>query len=273
MIHTVHLFPVLDAHLISLLRSLKPEDWNRPTVARLWTVKDVATHLLDGNCRTISMMRDGHMVPPDREINSYESLVGFLNQLNADWVAATRRISPALLTDLLEITGREYSRIMSIQDLQAPAPFAVSWAGETTSPNWFHIAREYTEKFHHQQQIREAMGDNSLFTRELFFPFIDTLMRGLPHAYRNLHPESPKTIQVQVESEIGGNWFLSYEEKSWRLTETAVAAPEATLLLPPSIAWKLFTKGLSPQNAEKNCTLSGEKELLYPALNMIAVMA
>lgn len=213
------------------------------------------------------------MVPPDREINSYDSLVGFLNQLNADWVKATRRLSPALLTELLEITGREYSRIMSIQDLQAPAPFAVSWAGETTSANWFHIAREYTEKFHHQQQIRDAMDDNSLFTRELFFPFIDTLMRGLTHAYRNLHPEAPKTIQVRVETEIGGNWFLTYQENTWQPSAEAIAIPDASLFIPPAIAWKLFTKGVTPQNAEKDCILSGEKELLYPALNMIAVMA
>ncbi len=273
MIHTVHLFPVLDSHLISLLRSLKPEDWNRPTVAKLWTVKDVASHLLDGNCRMLSMIRDGHQVPPDREINSYESLVGFLNQLNADWVTATRRLSPRLLTDLLEITGREYSHIMSTLDLQAPAPFAVSWAGENSSVNWFHIAREYTEKFHHQQQIRDAVSDEGIMTRKLFYPFIDTLMRGLPHACRTVHPSSPKIIQVHVETEIGGDWFLTFRENSWHLSSDASGSPHATLVIPPGIAWKLFTKGLSSRDAEKNCTLSGETELLYPVLNMVSVMA
>jgi hypothetical protein len=30
MIHTTHLFPELDEHLISLLKSLTPEDWEKP---------------------------------------------------------------------------------------------------------------------------------------------------------------------------------------------------------------------------------------------------
>lgn len=85
MIETVHLFQELDEKLISLLRSLTPDDWNRPTVARLWSVKDVAAHLLDGNLRVISASRDGHSNVPERKINSYQDLVGYLNELNADW--------------------------------------------------------------------------------------------------------------------------------------------------------------------------------------------
>lgn len=53
-----HLFRPLDAALISLLHSLNTEDWHRPTVARLWSVKDVAAHLLDGNIRLLSIQRD-----------------------------------------------------------------------------------------------------------------------------------------------------------------------------------------------------------------------
>jgi hypothetical protein len=34
----------------------------------------------------------------------------------------------------------------------------VAWAGEAESKNWFHVARDYSEKWHHQQQIREAVS-------------------------------------------------------------------------------------------------------------------
>ena len=54
-----HLLPVLNEKLITLLRSLTPEEWQLPTIARLWTVKDVAAHLLDGNIRSLSLLRDG----------------------------------------------------------------------------------------------------------------------------------------------------------------------------------------------------------------------
>jgi len=56
-IQTVHLFPKLDEKLLTLLRSFQPDDWAKPTLAKRWTVKDVATHLLDGNIRMLSMAR------------------------------------------------------------------------------------------------------------------------------------------------------------------------------------------------------------------------
>ena len=49
---TAHLFPTLDAHLIDLLRSLAPDDWERQTIAPMWKVKDVAAHLLDTKLRS-----------------------------------------------------------------------------------------------------------------------------------------------------------------------------------------------------------------------------
>ena len=57
-IQVLPLFPVLDDKLSELLRSLSSEDWQQPTLARKWTVKDVAAHLLDGNLRTLSFVRD-----------------------------------------------------------------------------------------------------------------------------------------------------------------------------------------------------------------------
>ena len=38
------------------------------------------------------------------------------------------------------------------------AIFSVAWAGESESENWFDVARDYTERWHHQQQIRDAVG-------------------------------------------------------------------------------------------------------------------
>ncbi len=53
-VKTVHLIPVLDSLLISLLKSLSDKEWGNPTIAKLWTVKDIASHLLDGNLRAFS---------------------------------------------------------------------------------------------------------------------------------------------------------------------------------------------------------------------------
>ena len=59
-IFTSHLFPLLDEKLLEILRSLSPQDWERQTIAPLWKVKDVAAHLLDGNMRALSMLRDNY---------------------------------------------------------------------------------------------------------------------------------------------------------------------------------------------------------------------
>jgi uncharacterized protein (TIGR03083 family) len=272
MIQTVHLLPILDQKLIELLKSLSPEDWNKPTIAKLWTVKDIAAHLLDGNYRTLCLARDQHVLVPDRDITSYETLVAYLNQLNADWVKATKRLSPRVLTELLESTGREYSAYMASLDGDDTAIFSVAWAGEQTSRNWFHIAREYTEKWHHQQQIREATGKPGIMTKELFHPFISTLLRALPHTYRNTSAPENTTVRIIVESGIGGEWTLRYNNSTWVISDAPSKTAESSISIPPDVAWKLFTKGLTPQAAEPMVTITGDRALASVALGMIAIM-
>ncbi|MGD0750715.1 MAG: maleylpyruvate isomerase N-terminal domain-containing protein [Anaerolineales bacterium] len=42
------LFPEIHAELLSLLKKLSVEDWQKPTVCSGWLVKDVALHILGG---------------------------------------------------------------------------------------------------------------------------------------------------------------------------------------------------------------------------------
>lgn len=277
MIHTVHLFAELDEQLISLLKSLSPEDWEKPTVARLWKVRDIAAHLLDGNIRVIALYRDGHSIAPDQEINSYQDLLAYLNQLNADWVKACKRMSPALLTQLLESTGKEYTALMQQQDLDADAIYSVAWAGETVSKNWFHIAREYTEKWHHQQQIRDAMGrpevQSGIMTPRLFRPLIETFLRGLPHTYRHTQAPEGTTVRIGIALDEVFEWFLIKTPDRWILRETSATTPEASVQIDADTAWKLFTKATKPDEALTMAHLTGNKELAGITLNLIAVMA
>ena len=271
-IPTVHLFPELDRLLIQLLRSLTPEEWQKPTVARLWQVKDIAAHLLDGNIRMLGG-RDGYFGEQPDSINSYQDLLNYLNRLNADWIRATRRMSPPVLTELLELTGQQCSEYLTTLDPMAPALFSVAWAGEQQSANWFHVAREYTEKWHHQQQIREAVGKPGLMTRELFYPFIDTFMRGLPHTYRHTTAAPGTTIQITITSDLGGDWYLVRTDEQWLLGKEPVTPPDAEVVIAPGVAWKLFTKGLSPDSARTQVAINGNATLGETALSMVAVMA
>ncbi|NOS93111.1 MAG: maleylpyruvate isomerase family mycothiol-dependent enzyme [Cyclobacteriaceae bacterium] len=270
-IPTIHLFERLDRELITLLKSLKPEDWHKSTLAKQWTVKDIAAHLLDGNIRTLSMLRDGYFGTKPEGVNSYQDLVNYLNQLNADWVNSFKRVSPKVLIDLLEKSGKEYVDVLQSLDPSTKALFSVAWAGETESQNWFHIAREYTEKWHHQKQIREAVGVGGLMERELFYPVIDTFMRALPVAYQSIKTNEGDLLRIKVLGENGGTWSIRYSANRWVMDESS-QPPVAEVELEAEDAWKLFTKGLPSLEALQRIRISGSRELGQQIVKMIAIM-
>jgi uncharacterized protein (TIGR03083 family) len=272
-IQTLHLFPLLNGQLTDLLKSLSASEWNNSTLASQWTVKDIVTHLVDGNLRVLSMIRDGYFGDPPGKIASYQDLVDYLNRLNADWVKATRRLSPGVLIELLETTDVAYHEQLSKLDPLAPAMFAVSWAGQTESPNWFHVAREYTEKWHHQQQIRVAVNKPGLMDRKFFNPLIDTFMQALPHTYRTTDAAEGTVIQTTVTTEAGGDWWLVRSNKTWMLKTNPTQPVTTHITLDPDTAWKLFTKGISRDDASKKIQVSGNRGLGEPILSMLAVMA
>lgn len=271
-INVVDLLPVLDNKLLALLRSLSPEDWHKQTIAKLWTVKDVAAHLLDGNIRILSLLRDNYF-GEQPAIHSHQDLLDFLNRLNADWVKAMKRTSPQMLLFLLEITGRPFCDYFKTLDPDTKSVLAVDWAGETESKNWMEIAREYTEKWLHQQQIRDAVQAPGLMTRELFYPFMDIFMLALPHTYRAITAENGTTVQLTVSSDIGGSWLLTRAGDEWVLTKTQTASPTTELIIDPDTSWKLFSKSLRPEQVSDKVQIHGNQELGITALSMVSVMA
>ncbi|CAN5152580.1 maleylpyruvate isomerase family mycothiol-dependent enzyme [soil metagenome] len=273
MIETLSLFRPLNQKLVSLLNILSKEDWNRMTVAGKWTVKDVVAHLLDGNIRFISIYRDGLSVTPDMEINSYKDLVSYLNKLNGDWVRAMKRVSPDVLMAMHLHTHQDYVICLEKLDLNAPANFGVAWAGEDVSLNWFHIARDYTEKWHHQQQIRDAVGQPGILTKEFYKPVLNTFMRALPHTYKDLEAPVGTNIEVIVNSDAGGKWRIEKTEDKWILADRPISKPTVKISMPADLSWKLFTKAVQYENVKSLISIEGDEFLALPALKMITVTA
>ncbi len=269
---TIHLFPILEDELIALLKGLRHDDWTRPTLAKQWTVKDVVAHLLDGNIKRLSMQRDGFfgLAAPPRD--SYSSFVQFINRNNAEWIQSAKRLSPRVLIDTLELTSKQVYEVFKRLDPFAPALWSVTWAGEDQSANWFDIAREYTERWHHQQQIRVAVNRPGISGRDLFFPVLDTFMRGLPHAFREVKAREGTTVKVEIGGEAGGSWFLQRSNSGWRLSEQT-DRPEATLNMDQELAWRVFTKAISADDATNEVTVSGDRSLALKVLSLVAVLA
>jgi hypothetical protein len=113
------------------------------------------------------------------------SRIDLVNRLNAEGVTVYRRLRPVLI-DMMKAACQQSASFHDSLDLFAPATFTVSWAGEETSLNWFDTARELTERWHHQQQIRLATNRPGIMTPDLYHPVLDCFVRGLPHVYQDV---------------------------------------------------------------------------------------
>jgi uncharacterized protein (TIGR03083 family) len=270
-IFTAHLFPVLEARLIELLRSLAPEDWEKQTLAPKWKVKDVAAHLLDTQIRKLAAARHGYK-PENSKKLSAAKLVTLINSLNAEGVRQYSRLHPDELISKMVTASRESAEYHQALDPFGIAMCPVSWAGEEQSTNWFDTAREFTERWHHQQQIRLAVNKPGIMTREFYFPVLDCFLRGTPYSYRNVSAKSATLAQFNISGECGGSWYLFRDSEGWKL----IAAPAGEIIsettIPQEIAWRIFTKGIAFDEARTQVQVAGDEAVGLHILKMISIV-
>lgn len=266
----VALFPEILAELVRLLSSLSAEEWQKPTICPGWSVKDVALHLLGDEVGNLSRRRDGHAL--GASITGWEDLVALINNANQGWVQATQRISPRLLIDLLEFTGVQlcdYFRSLDPYTLGG----SVSWAGPERAPVWLDLAREYTERWHHQQHIRDAVSRPGLEEPRYMAPVLSAFVWAMPRAFRSTHAAENTAVTLTITGESGGQWSLLRERGEWRLYQGAPDRPDAQVFLDQDIAWRLFTRGLAQNVAREHLSLSGDQALGLKVLEMVSIIA
>ncbi len=270
-IFTAQLFPALEEKLIELLRSLAPEDWEKQTLAPKWKVKDVAAHLLDTQTRKLAAARHGYK-PENSKKLSPEKLVALINTLNSEGVRQYRQLQPDELISRMQTASEESVEYHQALDPFATAMFPVSWAGEEESANWFDTAREFTERWHHQQQIRVAVNRPGIMTREFYFPVMDCFLRALPHAYRSVDAKSGSLAQFNVAGECGGSWYLFRDGSAWELIATSCGEKISEVTIPQEIAWRIFTKGIAREEAETQLQITGDAAVGLHILGMISIV-
>jgi uncharacterized protein (TIGR03083 family) len=266
-----HLLPRVDEKLIDLLQSLAPGEWDLKTVTPLWKVRDIAAHLLDTALRKLSLVRDSCYVEAT-SISSPQDLLTLVNRLNREGVAVYRRLSPSVLIDLMKIACEQSAQFHESLDPFAPADFAVSWAGEEKSLNWFDTARELTERWHHQQQIRLATNRPGIMTPDLYHPVLDCFLRGIPYLYRNVDAQVGTAILVEISGDCGGQWRLFREAAEWVLVKELARNFAAQVKIPQDLAWRIFTKGIDRDSARAQVAISGARDLAEPVLHLTAIV-
>lgn len=263
------LFPQERAGLLAVLDSTRPDDWFRPTACPGWSVKDLVAHLLADDLGLLSRGRDGY---EDRSRRAEEPLVEFINRRNEDWVTAARRLSPAVLRALLAWSGLETAAwFASREPMELGAP--VSWAGPEPAPVWLDVARELTERWHHGEQIREAVGAPSADDPALLRPVLRTFAHSLPVAFAGTDGFDGASVVLLVLGPAGGAWTVSRESGAWRLYEGAGGGAAASVTLSQGTAWRMYTRMLSVDELERRARLSGDTTLARQLLTATGIIA
>lgn len=268
------LFSVERQALLRLLSGLSAEQWATPTVCPGWTVKDVALHLLGVDLGNLSVQRDRFIdastAGPSGD--AWDDLVGFVTDLNETWVVAARRFSPRLLCELLAVTGEAIAAYFDGLDLMATGD-PVSWAGPRPAPVWLHVAREYTERWVHQQQIRDALALPGFTEPEHFAPVLAAFVHALPRTLLHVAAAPSARVRLAISGPAGGRWTIQHAGAGWVLGQDDGGRANATVTLDQDLAWRLFTRGIAPAEALPRVRIEGDQVLGAALLDTVSIIA
>ncbi len=233
----------------------------------------MAAHILDGDLRRLSFERDGLSPPAPPEGVAFPN---FLGGLNHDWVDAMARVSDRALAGLLAWSSPQVAAFYDGFDgaaLEAPGFFPVSWAGDEESPRWLDVGREYLERWHHQQQIRDAVGAPPLTGPEWMGPLLAIGVHGfrgslLPLGEGEVARSAGTRVQLQFRGPGGGSWVVERRTRGWTIIEGTTPHPDARLVLDVAEAWRLLLRGTAPMGGERE----GDPALIGRALRARAVV-
>ena len=254
------LFALERVRLLELLGSLGDEEWGRPTRCPGWSVLGLAQHLLGGDFALVSRARDDHHGTPAPPGLDEAGFIGWLDELQIDWVDAARRCSPRLTVELLTwIDGQVVATI----DAQDPAAITarVSWASDGLVPVALDQARELTERWIHRQQLLEALDRPSDLRTDLAGPVLDALRWAYPHRLQD-HPRAAgSVVTISVDDDaLTRSWVLTSDGSRWAF-DISDAAPIATMSTSAESFWRVLTNNLDPAHRDL-IDLAGDPDIV-----------
>jgi uncharacterized protein (TIGR03083 family) len=254
---------------IALLRDLGDEEWRLPTVCPGWSVQDIAAHVLGDHLSRLARSRDRYRRgagPRDGE-----SLPVFLDRVNEEWVTAARRMSPRLLADLLSQVGEQVVAFWQTVDVDAMGE-PVSWADPGPAPVWLDAARDFSEYWTHEQQICDATSRHGRDDPGFLAPVLDTFMRALPYTLRDVDVPAGTAVLVTATGPCGGDWTCTRDAERWRLDAAPVPRPAASVEFDADTAWRLCTRGITPEQAAKRARIDGDAQLAAATLRIVSII-
>jgi hypothetical protein len=150
----------------------------------------------------------------------------------------------------------------------------MSWAApDIPSLAWLDIARDFTEFWVHQQQIRDAVGRPGAQQPELLHPVLDTFLRALPHALREQARPDGTLVRFTVTGTAGGQWCTVRESGRWQMASTDIVTEEtAQVRMGQDDVWRLASRGITPADARRRAVAEGDPALVNAATSLLAVI-
>jgi uncharacterized protein (TIGR03083 family) len=263
------LFAVERGRLIELLGGLRASDWERPSPCPGWTVLGLCCHLVGDDLGLLARNRDGYHGTP-APAGSEADFVAWLDELQAEWVRAARRLSPRLVTDLLRWTGPQISVTFAGEDLRARTA-SVSWAGPDLVPAWLDQARELSEYWIHRQQILQALGRRSDLRADLAGPVLDALRWAYPYRLASAAAEPGDTVSIMVTGPLARTWHLVAAETGWQFSDQPGPRLAGSLAMDAEQAWRLLTNNM-PAAGQAALTVSGDDVITAILLRTRAII-
>ena len=261
----------VNRRLLELLGSFTAEDWSRPTVHPDRDVKDLAAHLLHGSIRRVTAIRDRYHRPTPPIVDTAD-LIAFIQDDNRDFMRGMRRVSPRILMELIAVYDEELLGALNALEPNADG-LGVAWAGERVSRNWFDVAREYTEKWHHQQQIRDATGRAPLDEPRFLEPALETFARGLPFAFRSLAFPEESRVSIESTGAATSSWTLHRKSGEWSLWRGRDPRATCSVSIPADVAWRVWTKSMDRGEARRQIRVVGDASAADAVVSFVAIMA
>jgi uncharacterized protein (TIGR03083 family) len=250
------LFGVERDRLSGLLAGLQGADWQRPSPCPGWSILGLCDHLLGGDFGLLARHRDGHYgtLPPAGATEG--EFVAWLDEMQAEWVGASRRLSPRLITDLLQWTGPQIADTFRREDPRARTA-SVSWAGPGPVPAWLDQARELSEYWIHRQQLLQGLGRPSDLRADLAGPVLDGLRWAYPYRLAQASSEPGDTVTLAVTGPVTMTWHLVVAGTGWRFDDQPGTRVVASLAMSTEDAWRLLTNNL-PAGRRSELAASGD---------------
>jgi uncharacterized protein (TIGR03083 family) len=221
--------------LLTFLHRLAPEDWALPTACEGWDVADLFAHVVGDTLGRVSGLRDDS----DRVMTDPNETLGrFIDRTNDRWVIGAKRLSSQLMIELAAWAGEIHDELWLSKDMHEPG-LGVSWAGVDPAPVWFDAAREISEYWVHERQLREAVGNSDMGEPSLD-TVLDVFARGLPYTLGRADLGDTKSVSITVvDSEV--SWSLERKGERWWFVAGSSAA-DARLSFGGELLWRRWTR-------------------------------